>query len=96
MVSVGSLTEFILNFFLFALFGRLIFSYIQISSPTWRPRGVAIYFVEAIYTVTDKPIKFVKRIVPPIRVGGVNLDLSILVLFVLTMLLIDLVKSFSF
>jgi YggT family protein len=94
MLSVGSLPETILNFFLLTLFGRLIFGYVQISSPTWRPRGVVIYFVEAIYTVTDKPIKFVNRFVPPLRVGGVSLDMSILILFIATLLLIDFVKKF--
>lgn len=93
MLSVGSLLANILQIFLFALFGRLIFDYVQMFSRSWRPRGPVIYLVDAIYTVTDKPMNFVSRFVPPLRIGGVSLDLSFIVLFFSTRLLINLVKN---
>ena len=58
MLSVGSLLETILRVFLYALLGRLIFDYIQMFSRTWRPRGILVYFVEAIYTVTDSELSY--------------------------------------
>ena len=92
MLSVGSLLETLLRVFLYALLGRLIFDYIQMFSRTWRPRGILVYFVEAIYTVTDKPMKFVGRFVPPLRLGAVSLDMSFIVLFFGTQLLLSFVK----
>jgi YggT family protein len=92
MLSVGSLLETLLRVFLYALLGRLIFDYIQMFSRTWRPRGILVYFVEAIYTVTDKPMKFVGQFVPPLRLGAVSLDMSFIVLFFGTQLLLSLVK----
>jgi YggT family protein len=80
MLSVGSLLASVLQIFLLALLGRLIFDYVQMFSRTWRPKGVILYFVEAIYTITDPPMKFVGRFVPPLRIGGVSLDLSFIVL----------------
>ncbi len=52
MLNVGSLLASVLNIFLFALLGRLIFDYVQMFSRTWRPKGIILYFVEAIYTIT--------------------------------------------
>ena len=80
MLSVGSLLASVLNIFLFALLGRLIFDYVQMFSRTWRPKGIVLYFVEAIYTITDPPMKFVGRFIPPLRLGGVSIDLAFIVL----------------
>ena len=93
MLSVGSLLATILQVFLFALLGRLIFDYVQMFSRTWRPKGPILYLVEAIYTVTDKPMKFVGRFVPPLRLGTVSLDMSFIVLFFSTQLLVGLVRG---
>jgi YggT family protein len=93
MLSVGSLLATILQVFLFALLGRLIFDYVQMFSRTWRPKGPILYLVEAIYTVTDKPMKLVGRFVPPLRLGSVSLDMSFIVLFFGTQLLMGLVRG---
>lgn len=93
MLSVGSLLANLLQIFLFALLGRMIFDYVQMFSRSWRPRGVILYLVEAIYTITDKPMSFVGRFVPPLRLGSVSLDMSFIVLFFGTQLLIGLVRG---
>ena len=93
MLSVGSLLASVLNIFLFALLGRLIFDYVQMFSRSWRPKGIILYFVEAIYTITDPPMKFVGRFVPPLRLGAISLDMSFIVLFFGTQLLIRLLSG---
>jgi YggT family protein len=93
MLSVGSLLANILQFFLIALLGRLIFDSVKMFSKTWRPRGPVLYLVEAIYTITDKPMQFVGRFVPPLRLGAISLDMSFIVLFFGTQLLIGLVRQ---
>jgi YggT family protein len=92
MLSIGSLLATILQVFLYALLGRLIFDYVQMFARTWRPRGPLLYLVEAIYTVTDKPMKFVGRFVPPLRIGSVSLDMSFIVLFFGTQILMGFVS----
>lgn len=92
MLSVGGVLVTVLRLFLFALLGRLILDYVRMFSPTWRPRGAMLYLVEAIYAVTDKPMNFVRRFVPPLRLGAVSLDLSFLVLFFAVQLAIPLVS----
>lgn len=93
MLSIGSLLASVLQIFLFALLGRLIFDYVQMFAKSWRPKGVVLYFVEAIYTITDPPMKFVGRFVPPLRLGAVSLDMSFIVLFFGTQLLMSLLRS---
>ena len=96
MLSVGSLLETLLRVFLYALLGRLMFDYIQMFSRTWRPRGPILYLVEAIYTVTDKPLKFVGRFIPPLRLGAISLDMSFIVLFFAAQMLLRVIGSKSF
>jgi YggT family protein len=59
---------------------RLVFDWIQVFSRDWRPRGVVLVVAESVYTVTDPPLRMLRRIIPPLRFGGVQLDLGYLVL----------------
>ena len=44
--------------------------------------------LEVVYSITDPPLKFLRRFIPPLRLGGIALDLSFLVLFILVNILI--------
>ena len=87
MSSILSLIYWILNLFLIALIGRLILDYIRIFSPNFRPRGFLLALAELIYSVTDRPLSFVRQFVPPLRLGGISLDLSFIVLLIAISLL---------
>lgn len=82
----------ILDLFLFALIGRLVFDWIQMFARDWRPRGVVLVIAEAFYTVTDPPLKALRRVIPPLRLGGVALDLAFLLLFLAVSLGRNLLK----
>jgi YggT family protein len=79
---ITSLLLTLLDLFKYALFIRLIVDYVRIFKPNWRPNSFLIAFFEFIYAVTDPPMKFVGRFVPPLRLGGVSLDLSFIVLLI--------------
>jgi YggT family protein len=72
----------LLDLFKYALFIRLIIDYVRIFARNWRPNSFLIAVFEFIYTITDPPMKFVGRFVPPLRLGGVSLDLSFIVLLI--------------
>ena len=72
----------VLELFKYALFIRLIIDYARIFAPNWRPKSILISLFELIYSITDPPMKFVGRFVPPLRLGGVSLDLSFVVLLI--------------
>lgn len=91
MSSIFGLVYWLLNLFLIALIGRLILDYIRIFSPNFRPRGIILGIAELIYSVTDRPLSFVRQFVPPLRLGGISLDLSFIVVFFVVQLLMRLV-----
>ena len=70
----------LLTFLKWVLFARLIIDYVRMFARNWRPKSGLIALFEVIYAITDPPMKFVGRFVPPLRIGGVSLDLSFIVL----------------
>lgn len=71
---------FVLNLFFAALICRLVLDWIQVLAREWHPRGPVLVLAEAIYTVTDPPLKFLRRLIPPLSLGTIRLDLAFLVL----------------
>ena len=70
----------LLSLFKIALFLRIIIDYIRMFARSWQPNVLLIGIFELIYTITEKPMSFVRRFIPPLRIGGVALDLSFIVL----------------
>lgn len=80
MTSVFQLIASLLNIFGLILIARLILDYVQMFSRTWRPTGIVLVFVELVFSLTDPPLKFVRRFVPMVRIGSISLDISFIVL----------------
>jgi YggT family protein len=78
--------------FFIALIIRLIFDWIQVFSREWRPRGVVLVAAEGVYTVTDPPLKALRRVLPPLRLGGVQLDLAFTVVFLIVLILLSVLS----
>ena len=70
----------LLTLFKWVLFARLIIDYVRMFARNWRPQSAVIALFEVIYAVTDPPMRFVGRFIPPLRLGGVALDLSFIVI----------------
>jgi YggT family protein len=64
------------------LIGRLVFDYVFMFARSWRPSGPIVLLLEVIYTVTDPPLKALRRVIPPLRLGNVAFDLGFLVLII--------------
>lgn len=79
--AVGALLASLLELFLFLLLGRIIIDYIMLFARTWQPKGLVLALVDVVFRITDPPLKFVRRFVPPLRIGQVSLDIGFLVLF---------------
>ena len=78
-----------LTIYLVLLIGRMIFGWVQVFARDWRPTGIVLVLAEAIYTVTDPPLKFLRRFIPPLRLGMVAMDLSFMVLFIVVLILLE-------
>lgn len=70
----------LLTLFKWVLFARLIIDYVRMFARNWRPKSAMIALFEVVYAITDPPMKFVGRFIPPLRLGGVSLDLSFIVI----------------
>lgn len=80
---VATILNTLLLLYVGVLLVRLVFEYIPIFNREWRPKGVVVVVAEIVYTITDPPIRFFRRFIPPLRMGPVALDFG----FALTMLL---------
>lgn len=78
-----------------ALVGRVILEYVRMFSRDWRPKGFTLVLAEIVYTVTDPLVKVARRIIPPLRLGSVAVDMSILVLFLLLQVLRSVVSPLA-
>lgn len=68
--------------YLIVLLTRLVLDWVQVFARSWRPKGPMLVVAETVYTLTDPPIKAVRRVLPPLRIGAVALDLGFLVVLV--------------
>lgn len=91
MSYVKDVLTWVLALYLFALVVRMIFSWIQAFSRDWRPSGILLVVAESIFTITDPPLKFLRRFIPPLRLGMVAMDLSFMVLFIVVLIMLEVV-----
>ena len=80
---------YVLYLYLVILIGRMIFSWVQAFARDWRPTGFVLVLAEVIFTLTDPPLKFLRRFIPTLRIGMVALDLSFMVLFIVVLILLE-------
>jgi YggT family protein len=95
MGIVFGLVYIALLLFLVALIVRLVFDWVQMFARDWRPRGPALVVAHAVYSITDPPLKVLRRIIPPLRLGGVSLDLGFLILFIAVSVAMGITRSFA-
>jgi len=70
---------------------RLVMDYVMMFARNFRPTGIIAAGLELAYTVTDPPLRALRRVIPPLRLGQFSLDLSFIVLFIATYILIALI-----
>ncbi len=69
---------------------RFVVDWVQIFARAWVPRGVMLLLLEAVYSATDPPIKALRRVIPPLRIGSISLDLSFLIVMVTAYVLLQI------
>jgi len=76
--AIGSVIELVLWLYILLILARIVVDWVQMFARSWTPRGFSVVALEVIYTATDPPIRVLRRFVPPLRLGGVVVDLSVL------------------
>lgn len=87
MTALWTLLYWVTFFYLITLIVRVVLSLLQSFSPQWAPQGLVLVVAEAVYSLTDPPIRALGRIIPPLRIGNIALDLAFLVVMLVTVFL---------
>jgi len=84
-----------LRFYLLILFVRVVFDWIFVLNRSWRPSGPLVIVLEIVYSVTDPPLRLLRRFIPSLRLGTFSLDLAFIVLVILIYVLISAVSNWG-
>ncbi|WP_203335253.1 YggT family protein [Nocardioides limicola] len=93
MAVIGYSLYWLLLAFIALLWVRFIVDWVQVFARSWHPSGAVLVGLEVVYSATDPPIKALRRVIPPLRLGNFALDLSFLVVLVGAYLLLSVVGS---
>ncbi len=90
---IATVVYYALLIFFFIMWARFVLDLARNFARSWRPRGAVLLLSEFIYTLTDPPIRTARRIVKPIRFGGMSLDFawSLVMLLVIVLIYVTLV-----
>lgn len=86
----------VLQIFTYLLLARIVIEMIQSYSRSWRPGRVFSSIGEVIFIITDPPVKLVRRLIPPLPMGGVLVDISVLLLFFVLMIARIIITNLAF
>ena len=93
MAVVLEVASFVLLVFFILLIARLVFDYVMMFARSWRPSGVVAVGLEVVYSATDPPLKALRRVIPPLRLGNFSIDLGFMVLLFVVYVLMSFVNA---
>ncbi len=95
LVSIVATVLYVgLTIFTVLMWARFVLDLARSFARNWRPKGFGLVLAEFVYSVTDPPIKLVRRVVPPLRLGGVALDFAWGIVMLAAIILISLTVGF--
>ena len=71
---------YVLYVYILLVLARLVIEWTRQFARAWRPAGAAAVGIELVYMATDPPILALRRLIKPVRIGVISLDLSVLIL----------------
>jgi YggT family protein len=82
-----SIVSSVLLAFLVLLFARFVVDWVMVLARSWRPSGLVAAGLEVVYSTTDPPLKAVRKVIPPLNLGTIRLDLGFMVLLIAVVVL---------
>ena len=87
MTLLWGVIGYVLYVYIILVLARIVLDYTRQFARSWRPAGAAAVGMELVYMATDPPIRLLRRLVPPLRLGTVSLDLSVIILLIVLIVL---------
>jgi YggT family protein len=85
----------ILLVFLILLFARFVVDWVMVLARSWRPSGLVAAGLEVVYATTDPPLKAIRKVIPPLNLGSIRLDLAFMVLLIAVYILRGITRSLA-
>jgi YggT family protein len=95
MSVVATVAIYLLYIFLGFMLVRLVVDWTMVFARNWRPTGGVAAVLELAYSVTDPPLRALRRVIPPLRLGSFALDLAFIVVFIVVGALISVVSNYT-
>ena len=95
MATFWAAIGLVLLVFYLLIIARLIVETTRSFARSWRPVGATAIGLEVVFVVTDPPMKALRRVIPPLRLGGISLDISVWVLLLIVWILRIFVDSMA-
>ena len=95
MALFWQIVSSVLLVFLVLLFARFVVDWVMVLARSWRPQGLVAAGLEVVYTTTDPPLKAVRKVIPPLNLGSVRLDLGFMVLLIVVLILRSITSSLA-
>jgi YggT family protein len=95
MAVVATIAIYLLYAFLGLMLVRLVVDWTMVFARNWRPKGVVAAILEIAYTITDPPLRALRRVIPPLRLGSIALDLAFILVFVIVGALISVISPYT-
>lgn len=95
MTIIVGLLSTLIWLYLLLLIARMIISLIVVFARDFQPTGAVVVIFETVLSLTDPPLKALRRVIPPLRIGQVSLDLAFLVLFIILQVALRLLAGLA-
>ena len=95
MALFWNIVSSILLVFLVLLFARFVVDWVMVLARSWRPSGLVAAGLEVVYATTDPPLKAIRKVIPPLNLGSIRLDLAFMVLLIAVYILRGIVDSLA-
>ncbi|SHN67937.1 YggT family protein [Geodermatophilus obscurus] len=95
MALFWNILSSVLLVFLVLLFARFVVDWVMVLARSWRPSGLVAAGLEVVYATTDPPLKAIRKVIPPLNLGSIRLDLAFMVLLIAVYILRGIVNSLA-
>jgi len=92
---VATVAIYVLYAFLALMLVRLVVDWTMMFARNWRPTGLVAAVLEVSFSLTDPPLRALRRVLPPLRLGSFALDLAFIVVLVAAYALISVVSDYT-
>jgi YggT family protein len=92
---VAAILNVLILLYIFVLLARLVMDYIPLFNRQWRPKGAGLVVAEVVYTVTDPPIRLLRRVIPPLRIGAIAIDFAFAIVMLVCFVLLGVTRTLA-